>query len=525
MHSILAFKLILGSLVAIIVLQLAARRLQLPPAAALLVGGIAMAFVPGIPPVELDPELVLVVFLPPLLMEGAYFTVWDDLKRYLPGVLGLAIGAVVFTTLVVGVAVHAVVPALPWAVCFALGAIVSPPDAVAAKAVLTRLPLPRKLTVLLEGESLLNDATGLVLVRFAVAAATTGAFSIGSATTSFLVLAIGGAVVGTVFGYLVVRAMRILEDDYLVITASILASWSSYLIGESLEVSGVIATVACGIVLGWYQHEIFTAAVRMRGTAFWQVMIFLLEALVFILIGLSLRGVLARLGGGANAFVSLGIPVAVTLAAVIGARFAWVYASEVFKLVVHRSRGAANWRAATIIGWAGMRGVVTLAVALALPEGLPGRDLVLVASFAVILVTVLVQGTSLGAVIRLVGVTPDAGRAPTHLSETQAWARLQAVQYEAIHPLVHDADGNVIHPRLLEQYGYLAELSKRIGQQTEFPRDVVVAHFGVVLAAIAAARKELLALHRAGQLHDELLHAMERDLDLQEITARNNRDA
>jgi len=209
---------------------------------------------------------------------------------------------------------------------------------------------------------------------------------------------------------------------------------------------------------------------------------------------------------------------------VVGARFAWVYASEAIKVVAHRSRSAADWRAATIIGWAGMRGVVTLAVALAMPEALPGRDLVLVASFAVILVTVLVQGTSLGAVIRLVGVTADSARAPTHLSETQAWARLQTVQYEAIQPLVHDADGKVIHPRLLEQYGYLAEISKRIGRDTEFPRDVVVAHFEIVLAAIAAARTELLVLHRAGHLHDELLHSMERDLDLQEIAARNNRD-
>lgn len=521
MHSVDTFKLILGSLVAIVLLQLAAKRLHLPPAAALLMGGIGMAFLPGIPAVTLDPELVLVVFLPPLLMEGAYFTVWADLKRHLAGVLSLAVGAVVFTTLAVGVAAHLVLPTLPWAVCFALGAIVSPPDAVAAKAVLAHLRLPRRLMVLLEGESLLNDATGLVLVRFAVAAALTGAFGIGSATGAFLVLAIGGVVLGAVLGYAVVHAIRFLEDEYLIIVTTMLAAWASYLLGEEIGVSGVISTVACGIVIGWFQHEVLTASVRMRGTAFWQVVIFALEALVFILIGLSLRGVLARMGGTENTLATTGPAVAAVVAAVVVSRFVWVYGAEAVRALVTRT--AFDARSSTIVGWAGMRGVVTLAVALALPEELPGRDLVLLASFAVILVTVLVQGTTLGLVIRWVGTGADEGRLAHHLSEPQAWARLETAQFAAVHPLAHDADGKVIHPRLLEQYRYRAELAGRLGDREEFPRAEIVAHFGVVLAGVEAARRELLRLHRSGAIHDELMHVIERELDLQEMAARHQR--
>src|ERR1700722_8818937 len=241
MSSVSAFKLILLSLIVMIGLQLLAKRLRLPPAAALLIGGIAMAFVPGLPPVRLDPDLVIVVFLPPLLMDGVYFSVWDELKRNIGGILLLAIGAVAFPTLAGGVVTHLVVPGLPWAVCFALGAMVSPPDAVAAKAVLERVALPRRLMVLLEGESLLNDAAGIVLFRFAVAAALTGTFNAQHAVERFAVLGLGGVAVGIAIGFVVVRLLRYLDDVYLIITASALCPWLSYIAGDMLDVSGVIA--------------------------------------------------------------------------------------------------------------------------------------------------------------------------------------------------------------------------------------------------------------------------------------------
>ncbi|AIT22957.1 Na+/H+ antiporter [Burkholderia thailandensis] len=523
MSPVSAFKLVLLSFLAIVALELLAKRLKLPPAAALLVGGAGIAFLPGLPPINLDPDLVLIVFLPPLLMDGAYFSVWEEFKRNVGGIMMLAIGAVAFTTLAVGVAVHLVAPGLPWAACFALGAIVSPPDAVAAKAVLERVALPRRLMVLLEGESLLNDAAGLVLFRFAVAAALTGAFSAGDALVRFAELGFGGVAVGFVVGWLIVRFLKLIEDDYLVITVAVLAAWISYIAGEMFEVSGVIATVTTGMMLGWHQHEVFSASVRNRGTAFWQVIVFLLEALVFVLIGLSLRGVIERLGGLGEVFATMTPAVVAVLVAVVASRFVWVFAVELLKAPVARVRGRGlrgDWKAATVMSWAGMRGVVTLTIALSLPDAMPGRDLILVAAFAVILVTVLLQGTTIGPLIRLLKLR-DPGRAAHHLTEPQTWARVEAAQLAAIQPLVHDAEGNVIHPRLLEQYTYRANVTARHQNEPAFPQSEREAHYDVVLAAIAAGRAELLRLHRGGQIHDEMLYLLERDLDLQEIAAQH----
>ncbi len=527
MTAVTTFQLILLSVIAIVVLELGAKRLRLPPAAALLMGGIAMAFIPGIPPISLDPDLVLVVFMPPLLMDGAYFTVWGDFRRNLNGILLLAIGAVVFTTLIVGLAVHFVMPVLPWGACFALGAIVSPPDAVAAKAVLERVALPRQMMVLLEGESLLNDAAGLVLYRFAAAAALTGAFSLPHALTTFVVLGLGGVVAGALIGWLVVVLLRRMDDLYLVITTSVLAAWISYIAGETCHVSGVIATVTTGMILGWHQHEIFSAAVRTRGVAFWQVVIFLFEALVFILIGLSLRGVIARIGGTAHAFATFAPTVAAVIGAVVLARFFWVFAIDYLIALLaamrKQKRERTIWRGATVKSWAGMRGVVTLAIALSLPEAMPGRDLILVAAFAVILVTVLLQGMTIGPLIKWLQPAGTNDEGPTYLREPQAWAHIEAAQFDAIVPLVHDGEGTVIHPRLLEQYAYRKRITATLKDEADFPADLRNAHYDVVLVAIAAGRVELLRMHRGGLIHDELLHVLEYDLDLQEIAARHGK--
>ena len=520
------FNLILFFLVAIIGLELVAKRLRLPPAVAQLVGGAVIAFFPGLPAFEIDPALVLVVFLPPLLMEGAYFTVWHEFRRHLSGILLLAIGAVLFTTLVVGLALHAFNPGLPWAACFALGAIVSPPDAIAAKAVLQRVALPRKLLVLLEGESLLNDATGLVLYKFSIAVILTGIFSMQSALVEFVWLSIGGVLLGAVFGYLVYKLLRYLEDTSLMILASALPGWICYVVGEYLEVSGVIATVTYGMILGWYQHEIMTATARRRGSAFWDIMIFILESLVFILIGLSLRGVWERIEHAEKSWGAYSIEVLLVLAAVIISRFVWIFAvdglASLFKHQSHKPHMQTNWRESFVKSWAGMRGVVTLAAALAVPAQVPGRDLMLLSAFAVILVTVLFQGTTIGWLIRVLDIKHTANE-QVYLNEPQTWAKLEAAQFAVVKALAHDESGKVIHPRLLEQYGYRANLSHTLKDAHTLPEDVRKAHFNVVLAAVAAGREELLKLHRSGQIHDELLHMMERDLDIQEIAALHTR--
>lgn len=508
--------------VAIIALHYAARRLRLPPAVALIVGGALLAFLPGLPVISLDPELVLMIFLPPLLVDGAWFIPLRQLRTHLVGILSLALGAVVFITAVVAVVTHALLPSLPWAACAALGAIVAPPDAIAARAVLQRVQLPHRLAILLEGESLLNDATGLVLFRFAVAAAVTGTFRAVDALGSFVLLAAGGAAVGAAVAALWVFVVRRLEDEYLVIASSVVVGWAAYLAAEWVHVSGVIATVVAGFICGWYQHVVFSAAVRMRGTSFWTVLIFLLEAAVFMLIGSSLRGVIERVGGFGVVLEQMAAPVLLILLALTLARFAWVYGCDAY-LALQRALGWKRFhplgpRSAAVVSWAGMRGVVTLAVALSLPETMPGRDFMLVTAFAVILVTVLVQGTTLGAVIRWARPSDPSGHVArlgmSHAEAAMAQAQLKVVEQRAVAP-----DGTVIHPQLLERYRKRAQASSNYAGNEAQYHDQLHAHFDLILEAVAAGRAELLRLHRAGDIDDRTLHELERDLDLEELGA------
>ncbi|MEP9380462.1 Na+/H+ antiporter [Aquabacter sp. CN5-332] len=522
MQSIHVFELMIAVLIATIALHYLAARLKLPPAVALLAGGTVLAFLPGIPTITLDPELVLVIFLPPLLMDGAWFIALGPLRRHMIGITALAVGAVLFTTIVVAVVTHALMPSLPWAACAALGAIVSPPDAVSARAVLSQLKLPRRLSILLEGESLLNDATGLVLFRFAIAAGVTGAFSATEALQSFFVLAIGGAFIGVIVSAIWVVLVRRLGDDYLIIAASVLSPWAAYLLAESIHVSGVIATVVTGLVCGWYQHVLFPASVRMRGTSFWTVMVFLMEALVFMLIGLSLRGVIERVGGFNVVLAEMAVPILVILLALTAARFVWVFGSDAI-IAMARAIGVRRCtplgpRCATVLSWAGMRGVVTLAVALSVPEDFPGRDFMLVTAFAVILGTVLIQGTTLGSLIRWADLKePATDRA--RLTMGQAEAAMARAQATLVETRAHDADGKLIHPILLERYQRkAAHMADYAGREVDYG-PTLHAHFDLVLEAVAAGRAELLRLHRSGEIDEETLQELERDLDLEELGA------
>jgi CPA1 family monovalent cation:H+ antiporter len=522
MAPIQLFELVIAMFLAIIALHYLARRLGLPPSVALLAGGGALAFVPGLPTFAIDPALVLVIFLPPLLMDGAWSIALVRLKRHLIGIGSLAVGAVLFTCVVVAVTTHLLFPSLPWAACAALGAIVSPPDAVSVRAVLERVKLPRRLQILLEGESLLNDATGLVLFRFAVAAGVTGAFSAADAAGSFLLLALGGVLVGALVGMAWVFLVRRLGDEYLIIAATTLLAWASYLLGELVHVSGVIATVTTGLIASWHQSTVLSASTRMRGSSFWDVMVFLMEAAVFTLIGLSLRGVIERGGGFGVVATTMGWQILAILAAIVVARFAWVFASElaikacnVLGLKRHAPIGA---RGATVLSWAGVRGVVTLALALSVPEGFPGRDFILVTAFAVILGTVLIQGITLGRVIAWAKLAePETDR--PRLSMGQAEAAMAQAQWTTVQGLAYDGDGNLIHPQLLERYQRKATMIVDYAERTEHYRPLIQAHFDVVLEAVAAGRRELVRLHRTGEIDDETLHELERDLDLEELSA------
>lgn len=516
------FELVVAMFLAIIALHYVARRFGLPPSVALLSGGALLAFVPGLPTLTIDPGLVLVIFLPPLLMDGAWSIPLSRLRRHKIGIASLAIGAVLFTCAVVAIVTRLIFPTLPWAACVALGAIVAPPDAVSARAVLERIRLPRRLEILLEGESLLNDASGLVLFRFAIAAGLTGAFSVVDAVETFFLLAIGGALIGIAVGAAWVMFVRKLGDEYLVIAATILLCWTSYLLGEMLHVSSVIATVTTGLIASWHQPTVLSASTRMRGTSFWTVMVFLMEAAVFTLIGLSLRGVVERGGGFGVVLETMGLPVLTILIALTVARFVWVFASDIV-ISLCRALGLKRYQplgaaAGAVLGWAGVRGVVTLALALSVPEGFPGRDFILVTSFAVIVGTVLVQGTTLGKVIEWMRLTePESERAA--LSMSQAEAAMAQVQFVTVKGLAYDGDGKLIHPQLLERYQRRAVAIVDYAEHAEDYKPTLHAHFDVVLAAVATGRRELIRLHRAGQIDDETLRELERDLDLEELSA------
>ena len=519
MHGVEAFELVLGLLALVVALHWLALKLRLPPATALLVGGGALAFVPGLPAISLDPELALVLFLPPLLMDGAYYTALGRFRRHLPGILSLAVGAVVFTTLAVGLVTHWLVPGLPWAACFALGAIVSPPDAVSARAVLKDVPLPRRLSALLEGESLLNDATGLILFRFAVAATLSGVFHAGEAVQSFAMVAIGGVIVGLAVGAAWVFIVRHLRDRMLVVVATVSLGWAAYLAGEAVHVSGVIATVAAGLVLGWYQHVVLSADVRLLGNSVWRIMVFVLEALVFILIGFSLRGAVERIGGidalpASMIIAILGVVLTVTIV-----RFLWILGSETL-LEVARKAGLKRarplgWRQAVVLGWAGMRGVVTLAVPLTLPMNMAGRDLMLICAFAVIFVTVVVQGSSLGWLVRK--VRPVDEDPPARMNLPAAEAAMARARIAVVEILAFAPDGTLIHPQMLEEHRRRMRFMERYEENAATEMDNLRPHFDVLLKAIAASREELIRIHRAGMIEDEVLHELERDLDVEEL--------
>ena len=518
------YEFLIALLAAVAVLEALARRIGLPPAAAFILGGGVIAVLPGVPSFGMDPDLVLVVFLPPLLMTGGYHTAWGEFRENLAAIGMLALGAVVFTTAIVGIVAHTLVPELPWAVCFALGAIVSPPDAVAAAAVLKRLSLPGRLTATLEGESLLNDASGLVLFRFAVAAALTGVFSPLEAIGSFILLSAGGLVLGYLVGRAGIALLARAEGDTAILITLLLPA-VAYIGGERIGVSGVLATVVAGIVVGRRQHGAISAATRIRAQAFWGALTFLLESLLFVLVGLALREVLARIAAVPATAGQLLVSTAGIVGAVIVSRMAWLYATWAGRHCLRRlgfSRVAMpSLGTATVLGWAGMRGVVTLAAALSLPTAVAGRDVVIVVAFATILITVLVQGTTLGPLICLVGITGENDAARRRDGEAAARACVARAQLDAIAALSRQEDGLERHPRLLEQYSRRAALTaaaqavpdRHIADRTE--------HHSAVLKGIKAARNEAIRLHHDGAIHDETLRTIEWELDLEQLASES----
>jgi Na+/H+ antiporter len=516
--------ILFGLLVVVAALVALAGVLRVPYPILLVIGGIGLGFIPGVPHVELQPDLVLLIFLPPLLYSAAVFTSLRDLRANLRPIGFLSIGLVLATVGTVAVVGHELV-GLSWPVAFVLGAIVSPTDPVAATAIAGRLGVPRRVVTIIEGESLVNDATALVAYRFAVAAVVTGSFSVAEAASQFVVGVVGGVAVGLVVGRLVYEVRRRLDDPPVEVTISLLTGYAAYLPAEELGLSGVLAAVVAGIYVGWHTPVLTTPTVRLLGTGLWEMLVFLLNSVLFVLIGLQLPGILDGLAGGRPG--ELLSAAALVCAAVIGTRMVWVM---VFAQVLPRLRArlvlneAPPLRNSIGVGWMGMRGAVSLAAALAIPtvtasqQPFPERDLVIFLAFSVIFVTLVLQGLTLPALFRALRIC-DEGR-EAEAEEVQARLEAARAAIDRLEELV-DEEWVAEHTaeRMRSLYDYRQRrFSARMDGSDQAPaydeHSAAVARLQREL--LAAERAALLDLRNANAISDDVRRRVERELDLEE---------
>jgi monovalent cation/hydrogen antiporter len=510
--------ILISLLVAVAVLGAAARAVNIPYPIVLVIGGLCLGFVPGVPDAELEPELVLVIFLPPLLYAAAFFANLHDLRTNLRPIALQAVVLVLVTMCAVAVVVKALVPEMPWAAAFTLGAIVAPTDPVAATAIMRRMAVPRRLVSVVEGESLINDGTALVAYRTAVAAVG-GTFSLWEAGLEFVLGAAGGVAIGLVVGWVIVEIRRRIDDIPVEITIALLSGYAAYLPAEAVGASGVLAAVTVGIVLGWKAPEISTASMRLQGYAVFEILVFLLNALLFVLIGLQLPLILEGLSGE-SAGVLLWWCVAISLVVIV-TRLLWAQ-TVVFviraldrrpQLVPRRS----TWQMRTIVGWSGMRGSVSLAAALALEPGFPQRDLILLLTFAVIFSTLVLQGLTLPALIRRLGITDDGADAEEELVGRRAAATVALTRLDELAEEEWTYDETVERMRALYRYRsrrFAARAGEADGADRIEHRSLK--YQKLVRMVLEAQRDELVRLRNAGEISNEVMHRLERELDLEE---------
>jgi len=497
----------------------AAQRFGFPYPIALVIGGGVLGFVPLVPQLPFDPELILVLVLPPILYQAALLTSWRDFAIGIRTISLLAIGLVAVTTLAVGAALKFLAPDIPWAAAFAFGAIVSPPDAVAATAILSRMNIPRRVATVLEGESLVNDAAGLVLYKFAVAAALTGSFSLLDASVQFVGVAAGGVLLGVVAGLAFIAVHRHLGDVLTEVLTALLVPYVTYVLAESLHASGVLAVVAAGLVRGRHSPVIVSAQMRILARSIWNVIVLLLNVLVFVLIGMQLSASVARLEDYSAA--RLAVEGVLLSAVAILVRFAWVYAAlylpRRLSAALRRSEAPPQEAEFFIMGWCGMRGIVSLAAALALPLALadgtpfPYRDVIIFFTFVIIAVTLVLQGLTLPVLIRRLHVGVDWS-----LREERANARnaMSRAATGAIDALAHRES---VAPDLAGRIS--AEFSEKnaaAGPGSQAAENEAGTAGWLRRAAIRAERQELIRIWRDKQISDDVLHEFEEELDYKE---------
>ena len=507
---------------------LLARRINVAPAILLLVAGIALAFVPGMPQLELPPELVLLLVLPPLIYSAAVAMSWREFRFNLRVIFLLAVGCVIFTAFMVATATHYLL-GLPWSVGFLLGAIVAPPDVVAPLAIARRLGLPRRILVVLEGEGLANDATALILYRFAVAAIATGMFSLPQAAGTFLAIVASEIAFGAAVGWASLRLRHYARDPQVEITLSLLTPYVAYWIPEHLGGSGVIATVVCGLYVSWNGPLLIPAATRLQGIFFWDLMIYLIEGLLFLLTGSQLRSLLEK--SKALPLHDLLSATGLVIVIVVIARFAWVYpATYVPRLLSRKLRERdpyPSWRPVFVVAFTGVRGAVSLAAALALPytlsngEPFPYRDLILFVTFGLILVTLVGTGLGLPPLVRWLGVAGD-GRSE-HVAEHEAEI---AARREALAAALQSLEAMTDDRRLSEEVVKLLRArhetrASQLSDSSDPGADNASATADLTRELIAIERRFIHALLRDGRITDETRRRIERDLDLEEASLAN----
>jgi CPA1 family monovalent cation:H+ antiporter len=506
---------LLGLLLALGALLALAPALRLPVPVLLVTGGIALGFVPGLPHLVLPPEIVLVAFLPPLLYSAAFFTSLRDLRANLRPISLLAIGLVAAT--MTGVAwVGHVWLGLSWAVAFTLGAIVSPTDALAASEVARRLAVPRRIVAILEGESLVNDGTALVLYKAAVGAAVGSGFSLLDVGARLVLNVVAGVAVGLAVGFVVRQVRRRLDDTPVEVAIALLTGYLAYLPASALGVSGVLAAVTVGIYMGWYTPELTSVDTRLSGNAFWEILTFLVNALLLVLVGLQLQPIVHSLSGS-RSYVG---DAALICAAVLAIRVMWVpvftYLPRFLFPRIRARDPYPPWQAPAVISLAGIRGGVSLAAALALPTDFPDRDLIVFVTFCVIGVTLVGQGLTLPWLIGLLHVPADDGSA----EREDAKARIKAAEAALARLEQLVADGLVYADsadRLRGAYGFrLSRFQARLDGDGDGEIEQRSARYQRTRRELLdAERSAVVALRNAGLINDEVMNRVQRDIDLE----------
>jgi monovalent cation/hydrogen antiporter len=513
---------VFGLLLGVAGLAVLARIVGVPYPITLVLGGSVIGFIPGVPSVELDPDLVLLIFLPPLLYGAAFFTSLRDLRRNARPIALLAIPLVGVTMVAVAVVAHEVI-GLGWGESFVLGAIVSPTDAVAPAEIMRRIGAPRRMVTVVEGENLTNDWTALVLYRFAVAAVVTGSFSLVEATGKFVLTGLVGLLIGLAAGWVIREVRSRIDDPPTEITISILSGYAAYIPAEELGASGVIAAVTVGVYMGWYTPQLTTPTMRIQGVSVWEILTFLLNAVLFLLVGMQLPRVIDDITGySAGQLIYWGLLISLV---VIVVRLMWGFTvtyviRAIDRRAVQRARRA-PWQERLVVGWAGMRGSVSLAAALALPlqtdagAAFPARDLIILLAYVVILVTLVGQGLTLAPLIERLGVTDDGSE---DREEVAARVRLA----EAALARVEELDGeDWARPDTLERMRGMYDYRRRRFAAREDGDEYAYeertgAYQRLMHELLDAQREELIGLRNRGDISDEVRRRVERELDLEE---------